>query len=174
MVGLFWKYKNSNDEYNYKYIRIGGFYINNIGSGLNFVSFTPVDDVDYRELENPFEIHIDEQQEYNLLIVGAEEEEEEQQQQQPEESFRTDTCVICLDKEPNILFTDCGHICTCSECEKIKPSVKCSYCRNKISKRIKILKKNFPHYPRKIFFIFYNYPMLRYLSVPPIYAFYHR
>ena len=37
-----------------------------------------------------------------------------------EESFRIDKCVICLEKEPNILFTDCNHICTCSECEKNK------------------------------------------------------
>ena len=54
-----------------------------------------------------------------------------------EESFRIDKSVICLENEPNILFTDCNHICTCSECEKIKPSVKCSYCRTEISKRIK-------------------------------------
>ena len=39
----------------------------------------------------------------------------------PLKSFRTDTCVISLIKEPNILFTDCRHICICLECEKIKP-----------------------------------------------------
>ena len=139
LVGLFWKYKKSNDEYDYKYIRIGEFHINNIGSGLNFVSFIPVDDVDCRELEKPFEIHIDVRQEHNLLIVGAEEEEEEEEKPPKplEESFRIDKCVICLDKEPNILFTDCNHICICSECEKIKSSVKCSYCRTEISKKKK-------------------------------------
>ena len=36
----------------------------------------------------------------------------------PLKSFRTDTCVICLIKEPNILFTDCRHICICLKCEK--------------------------------------------------------
>ena len=76
LVGLFWKYKNSNDEYDYKYIQIGGVHINNIGSELSFDTFYPRGDVDYRELENPFEIHIYVHQEYNLLIVGAEEEEE--------------------------------------------------------------------------------------------------
>ena len=55
-----------------------------------------------------------------------------------EESFRIDKCVICLENEPNILFNDCNHICTCFECEKIRPSVKCSYCRTEISRRIKI------------------------------------
>ena len=64
-----------------------------------------------------------------------------------EESFRIDKCVICLETEPNILLTDCNHICTCSECEKIKPSVKCPYCRTEISRRIKIFKI--------IFFIFF-------------------
>ena len=55
-----------------------------------------------------------------------------------EESFRIDKCLICLENEPNILFNDCYHICTCFECEKIKPSVKCPYCRTEISRRIKI------------------------------------
>ena len=54
-----------------------------------------------------------------------------------EESFRIDKCVIC-ENEPNILFNDCYHICTCLECEKIKPSVKYPYCRTEISRRIKI------------------------------------
>ena len=160
----------------------------NSESGLNFFCFWPTDDdVDCRELEKPFEIHIDACHKYNFtLIIGAgesedelelEDELEEDKAPKPlEESFRTDTCVICLDKEPNILFTDSRHICTCSECEKIKPSVKCPYCRNKISKRIKIKKKYFSPITRgKIFlFISYNYPVPRYSSVPPIYAFYHR
>ena len=170
LVGLFWRYKKSNDEYDYKYIRIGEFYIMNSESGLNFFCFWPTDDdVDCRELEKPFEIHIDACHKYNFtLIIGAgesedelelEDELEEDKAPKPlEESFRTDTCVICLDKEPNILFTDCRHICTCSECEKIKPSVKCPYCRNKISKRIKIKKKMFPPLPEEKYF--YLYPII--------------
>ena len=55
-----------------------------------------------------------------------------------EESFRIDKCVICLENESNILFTDCKHICTCLKCEKIYPSVKCPYCRTEISRKIKI------------------------------------
>ena len=62
-----------------------------------------------------------------------------------ENSFKVDSCVICLENEPNILFNDCNHICTCLECEKIKPSVICPYCRTEISKRIKIKKNIFPH-----------------------------
>ena len=76
-----------------------------------------------------------------------------------EESFRIDKCVICLENEPNILFTDCNHICTCLECEKIKPTVKCSYCRTEISRKIKIKKKKkkkkkFPINRGKIFYLY--------------------
>ena len=99
LVGLFWKYKNSNDEYDYKYIQIGGVHINNIGSELNFDTFYPRGDVDYRELENPFEIHIDVHQEYNLLIVGAEESEDELEEDKApvavSKPFNTDQCVSC-------------------------------------------------------------------------------
>ena len=44
LVGLFWKYKNSNDEYDYKYTKIGGVHINNIGSELNFLPLSSPDD----------------------------------------------------------------------------------------------------------------------------------
>ena len=54
--------------------------------------------------------------------------------------YEIDQCVICLETKPNILFAGCNHICICSECEKIKPLVKCPYCRTKISRRIKISK----------------------------------
>ena len=29
------------------------------------------------------------------------------------ETFKEDTCVICLDKDPNIMFCDCGHLVIC-------------------------------------------------------------
>ena len=34
-------------------------------------------------------------------------------------SFKTDTCVIYLSKDPNVLFCNCRHICICLECEEI-------------------------------------------------------
>ena len=78
-----------------------------------------------------------EESEYEIESDSSEDEEEEEPKP-IEESFKTDTCIICLDKEPNILFTDCKHICMCLECVKIKSLDNCPYCRNKISKRIKI------------------------------------
>ena len=76
-VGLFSKYKNNLDEYGYKYIQIGGAHVNNITSELIFDIFYPWGDNITRELEKPFEIHINVHQDYNLLIVGAEELEDE-------------------------------------------------------------------------------------------------
>ena len=31
-------------------------------------------------------------------------------------TFKSDQCVICLKKEPKVLFCNCGHICICEKC----------------------------------------------------------
>ena len=31
-------------------------------------------------------------------------------------TFKSDQCVICLEKEPKVLFCNCGHICICKKC----------------------------------------------------------
>ena len=54
----------------------------------------------------------------------------------PLKYFRTDTCVICLTEPPNVLFTDCHHICICLECEKIKPLGSCPCCGAGVSAKI--------------------------------------
>ena len=48
--------------------------------------------------------------------------------------FKSGECVICLTNLPNVLFCNCGHICFCSECEKLKNSNLCPICKieNKI------------------------------------------
>ena len=69
-----------------------------------------------------------------------EEDEEDEVEEQPkplEDHFKTDKCVICMEKEPCILFIQSRHICMCMSCEVAKPSLKCSYCRSKISQKIK-------------------------------------
>ena len=35
-------------------------------------------------------------------------------------TFKLEQCVICLEKEPKVLFCNCGHICICNECLVIK------------------------------------------------------
>ena len=48
--------------------------------------------------------------------------------------FKSEKCVICLTDPPNVLFCNCGHICFCLECEKLKNSNLCPICKinNKI------------------------------------------
>ena len=47
--------------------------------------------------------------------------------------IKSDECVICLSKPPNILFCQCGHLCVCEKCENIlekeRGRVKCPLCR---------------------------------------------
>ena len=52
-------------------------------------------------------------------------------------SLKSDECVICLNKAPNILFCNCGHIPICGECEEMKPLDICPICKTRNSiKRI--------------------------------------
>ena len=148
VVGLFWKIQKNNGEYRYKYIRIGGFLFNNIESSLNFDIFYPCDDISYRELKKPFEIHIDVFQEYNLPIVESEESEYQMESEDVIEEdknpipvskpFVSDQCVVCLSNKPNLIFINCLHCCVCLECEKRRPFNKCPSCRTNILMKINI------------------------------------
>ena len=62
----------------------------------------------------------------------------EEQPKPIEEYFKIDQCVICMEKEPCILFLKCKHVCVCLSCETMKPSLACPYCRTKIYQKIKI------------------------------------
>ena len=52
--------------------------------------------------------------------------------------FISDNCSICLSNIPNILFLPCLHQSVCHHCEEIGKLVKCSVCRKKIERKIKI------------------------------------
>ena len=60
----------------------------------------------------------------------------------PDESFRQDHWVICLESNPNILYLECKHIAVCDSCDRMKRTVRlrknCDICRAEISRRIKI------------------------------------
>ena len=58
----------------------------------------------------------------------------------PTETYREDCCVICLEKEPNILYLDCGHIAVCDSCDRLKKTHRknCDMCRGMILQRLKI------------------------------------
>ena len=68
-----------------------------------------------------------------------EKEEEEEEQSKVSRSFKTDQCVVCLSKEPRILFFNCLHYCVCSECEEANPFRKCPSCRTRIETKVMIL-----------------------------------
>ena len=53
-------------------------------------------------------------------------------------SFKTDKCVVCLSKDPRILFLNCLHYCVCSECEEANPFRKCPSCRTRIETKVMI------------------------------------
>ena len=43
--------------------------------------------------------------------------------------FKSDECIICMDEKPNILFCNCGHLCECVGCYKIKTPSICPICK---------------------------------------------
>ena len=43
-------------------------------------------------------------------------------------TFKLEQCVICLEKEPKVLFCNCGHICICDECF-VKNLNNCPVCK---------------------------------------------
>ena len=72
----------------------------------------------FRYLYHPFEIYLEADSLYDDLRGENEYNDHPIPPKPLEESFRIDKCVICLENESNILFTDCKHICTCFECKK--------------------------------------------------------
>ena len=71
-------------------------------------------------------------------VNDDESEDEVEEQSMPiEDHFKIDQCVICMEKEPCILFIQCRHICVCLSCETTKPSLKCPFCRSEILQKIK-------------------------------------
>ena len=86
------------------------------------------------ELENNNELivshEIEEEENNNELIVSHEE-------PTPEEPkvinlfkiFKSDECIICMDEKPSVLFCNCGHLCECDKCYKIKTLSTCPVCK---------------------------------------------
>ena len=52
--------------------------------------------------------------------------------------FKTDQCVVCLSKEPSVLFLECLHYCVCLECEETNPFRKCPSRRKSIETKVMI------------------------------------
>ena len=43
--------------------------------------------------------------------------------------FKSEECIICLTNQPNVLFCNCGHLCYCNKCYKLKTLSTCPICK---------------------------------------------
>ena len=58
-------------------------------------------------------------------------------------STREDMCCVCLTKPPNVLFSNCGHLCLCEECNDRlngnhnfeEGNLKCPMCRTEVTQK---------------------------------------
>ncbi|GLV42561.1 Sur-8 [Carabus blaptoides fortunei] len=55
---------------------------------------------------------------------------------EPSTSICASECVICMDKECEIIFVPCGHMCCCSKCCDVTD---CPMCRGTIERKIKVI-----------------------------------
>ena len=45
------------------------------------------------------------------------------------QTFKSEECIICLTNPPQVLFCNCGHLCLCVECNKMKTLKTCPICK---------------------------------------------
>ena len=43
--------------------------------------------------------------------------------------FKCEECIICYNEKPSVLFCNCGHLCYCVKCYKIKTPFTCPICK---------------------------------------------
>ena len=142
----------TDDETFCEFIKMVHFELNSNFMFENILSFQCLSRYDEKLFKTPFAIYMEVfsyfRPEVGILNEAftsddenkydSEYEDEVEEQPKPiEDHFKTDKCVICMEKEPCILFIQCRHICMCMSCEVAKPSLKCPYCRSKISQKIK-------------------------------------
>ncbi|XP_077706904.1 E3 ubiquitin-protein ligase LRSAM1 isoform X2 [Canis aureus] len=49
---------------------------------------------------------------------------------------QTSECVVCLEREAQMIFLNCGHVCCCQQC--CQPLRTCPLCRQEITQRLRI------------------------------------
>ena len=99
---------------------------------IDFLLFSSLDTLTEYEAEQLEDLHdegddSDEGYEENLTTALA-----------FETPFVSEECTICLTAKPNIIFFPCLHQAVCHECDGTGKLFKCSVCRVKINRKIKI------------------------------------
>ena len=69
------------------------------------------------------------EQNNELLVSHTEPINEEEKIINDTQTYKSEECVICLSNQPNILFCNCGHLCLCTECYKLKSLSVCPVCK---------------------------------------------
>ena len=72
------------------------------------------------------------------LLIEEENDEKEIKQINTEQTFKLLECVICLTNPPNVLCCNCGHLCICIECDKVKSLKECPVCKTETTIKRKI------------------------------------
>ena len=76
-----------------------------------------------------FEALAELEQNNELLLSTTEPINEEVKIINPSKIFKSEECVICLSNPSKVLFCNCGHLCLCVECYKIKSLSVCPVCK---------------------------------------------
>ena len=88
---------------------------------------------DESEVESEVEMEVESEDEED-----GPEEEEDTTPVAISKPFHSDQYVVCLSKNPELLFVNCLHRCVCLECEETNPFRRCPSCRTHISIKVKI------------------------------------
>ena len=80
-------------------------------------------------IEGDFFVCID----VNAMVITDYDSNDEVEDDKPIKKTITESeCIICYENKPNMLFTDCLHVCVCNVCDSKGRFNKCPMCRTKI------------------------------------------
>ena len=125
--------RDETDDENFcEFIKMVHFELNSNFMLENILSLQCLSRYDEKLFKTPFAIYMEvfsyfrpEVGILNEAFTSDDEDEVEEQSMPIEDHFKTDQCVICMEKEPCILFIKCRHMYVCLSCETAKPSLKC-------------------------------------------------
>ena len=76
---------------------------------------------------------------YTWDQYGSEDEDEDEEPTPPKRAISETECIVCCEKQPDILYTECLHRVVCISCDTKGEFKRCPMCRTRINNnRIKI------------------------------------